>query len=183
MHLEIIKNTIINQLNMDVILVDVNDTEIGVEEKITVHKKGKLHRAFSIFIFNSNKELLLQKRSMKKYHSAGLWSNTCCSHPQPNSNLKKEAEQRLKQEMGINCKLKKSFSFTYKIKFENGLIENEFDHVFIGEFNGEPKPNKDEVCDWKWISLYELKKDIKKNPQNYTYWLKICLDKIIEKVK
>ena len=162
---------------MNVILIDENDNEIGVEEKITAHKKGNLHRAFSIFIFNSKKELLLQKRSDKKYHSPGLWSNTCCSHPQPGKDLKEEAENRLKQEMGISCKLKESFSFIYKIKFENGLTEHEYDHVFIGGYNHDPKPNENEVSDWKWLSLDNLKEDISTNPEKYTYWLKECIDK------
>jgi len=157
---------------MDVILVDENDNEIGVEEKITAHKNAKLHRAFSIFIFNNKNELLLQKRSDEKYHSSGLWSNTCCSHPQPNKNLIEEAEQRLKQEMNINCKLEKRFSFIYKIKFENSLTENEYDHVFTGRYNDDPEPNKEEVSDWKWISLAKLKKDISINKDKYTFWLK-----------
>jgi len=164
-------------MNMNIILVDENDNQIGIEEKITTHKNGKLHRAFSIFVFNNKNELLLQKRSNEKYHSPGLWSNTCCSHPQPNKNLIEEAEQRLKQEMGISCKLEKKFSFTYKIKFENNLTENEYDHVFIGEFNENPKPNKKEVSDWKWISLPKLKKDISINKEKYTYWLKEIISK------
>ncbi len=163
---------------MDVILVDEHDTEIGVKEKIKAHELGKLHRAFSIFIFNSKKELLLQKRSDKKYHSPGLWSNTCCSHPRPDKNLKEEAENRLKQEMGIICKLKESFSFIYKVKFDNGLTEYEYDHVFVGEFNEKPKPNKHEVSEWKWISLDKLKQEMSRNPEKYTYWLKECLDKV-----
>lgn len=163
---------------MDVILVDENNNEIGVEEKIKAHQERKLHRAFSIFIFNKKKELLLQKRSDNKYHSPGFWSNTCCSHPRPDKNLKEEAEKRLKEEMGINCKLRKSFSFIYKVKFDNGLTEHEYDHVFVGEFNEKPKPNKDEVSDWKWISLDKLKEEMSINPEKYTYWLKECLDKV-----
>lgn len=160
---------------MDVILVDEHDTEIGVKEKIKAHELGKLHRAFSIFIFNSKKELLLQKRSDNKYHSPGLWSNTCCSHPQPNKDLIEEAEKRLKEEMGISCKLEKSFSFIYKVKFDNGLTEHEHDHIFIGEYNDDPKPNEEEVSDWKWLSLAELKQDVSDNPSKYTYWLKEIL--------
>jgi isopentenyl-diphosphate Delta-isomerase len=163
---------------MDVILVDKKDKKIGTMEKIEAHKKGLLHRAFSIFVFNSDNELLLQKRADSKYHSPGLWTNTCCSHPMPNSTLENDIHKRLKNEMGFDCELKKSFTFIYKTEFENGLIENEFDHVFIGCYDDEPKPNPDEVSDYKWINLDELKKDIIDNPNNYTYWLKKIIDRI-----
>ncbi len=139
-----------------VILIDKNNKKIGIEEKIKAHKKGKLHRSFSIFVFNSNEELLLQKRAKTKYHSGGLWSNTACSHPRPKENLGKAVHRRLKEEMGFDCKLKKAFCFNYKTKFSNGLIENEHDCVFIGEFNGKPKPNKREVEDYKWVTPDEL---------------------------
>ncbi len=162
--------------NSFVILVDKKDREIGKEEKIKAHKEGKLHRAFSIFIFNKKRELLLQKRQTGKYHSPGLWSNTCCSHPRPGKDIKKEAEKRLKEEMGIETNLKEVFSFIYKTKVGN-LIEYEFDHVFFGKFDGKPKPNKKEVKDWKWQNLKDLKEDIKKNPQKYTPWLRIILTK------
>ncbi|MBT4648111.1 isopentenyl-diphosphate Delta-isomerase [archaeon] len=165
-------------MKMDVILVDKKDKKIGTMEKIEAHKKGLLHRAFSIFVFNSDNELLLQKRADSKYHSPGLWTNTCCSHPMPNSTLENDIHKRLKNEMGFDCELKKSFTFIYKTEFENGLIENEFDHVFIGCYDDEPKPNPDEVSDYKWINLDELKKDIIDNPNNYTYWLKKIIDRI-----
>ncbi len=161
-----------------VILVDKNDKEIGREEKLETHKKGKLHRAFSIFIFNSRNKLLLQQRAKTKYHSPGLWSNSCCSHPRPEESLEKATRRRLKEEMGIECPLKEIFSFIYKAKVED-LIENEFDHVFVGRFNGEPKINKDEVMDWKWISINELKKDIKENPQEYTPWFGIIIKSVL----
>lgn len=161
-----------------VILVDKKDREIGVEEKIKAHKKGLLHRAFSILVFNKKGDILLQKRAKSKYHSGGLWTNTCCSHPRPKESLKKAAKKRLREEMGIECKnLKEIFSFIYKKKVGN-LIEHEFDHVFFGKFNGKPKPNKKEAEDWKWIKLTALKKDIKKNPQKYTPWFKIILKKM-----
>jgi len=162
--------------NSFVALVDKKDREIGKEEKIKAHKEGKLHRAFSIFIFNKKGELLLQKRQTGKYHSPGLWSNTCCSHPRPGKDIKKEAERRLKEEMGIKANLKEVFSFIYKAKVGD-LIEYEFDHVFFGKFDGKPKPNKKEVKDWKWQNLKDLKEDIKKNPQKYTPWLRIILTK------
>jgi isopentenyl-diphosphate delta-isomerase len=161
-----------------IILVDKKDREIGTGEKLEVHKSGKLHRAFSIFVFNRKGELLLQKRAKGKYHSGGLWSNTCCSHPRAGEKLEKAVHRRLKQEMGFDCSLKEIFSFVYKVKFENGLYEHELDHVFIGNYGRKPEPDPEEAEGWKWISLNELKKDIQKNPGNYTYWLKVSLDKL-----
>ena len=163
----------------EVILVDRNDKETGIGKKIKIHREGKLHRAFSIFIFNSNGELLLQKRAKSKYHSGGLWTNTCCSHPRPDESLEKTVHRRLKEEMGFDCELEEIFSFIYKGKLDNDLFEHEYDHVFIGEFNGKPTPNPEEVDEWKWVDIKELKKDIQKNPDNYSYWLKACIDKVI----
>lgn len=161
-----------------VILVNEKDKKIGTEEKMKAHQEGKLHRAFSVLIFNKKGEMLIQKRAKTKYHSGGLWTNTCCSHPRPKETLKKAVKRRLKEEMGIECKdLKKIFSFIYKVKVGN-LIEHEFDHVFLGKFEGNPKPNKKEVEDWKWISPKELKREMKKNPQKYTPWFKIILKKM-----
>jgi isopentenyl-diphosphate delta-isomerase len=161
-----------------VILVDKNDKEVGIGEKMETRLTGKLHRAFSIFIFNSQGELLLQKRAKTKYHSGGLWTNTCCSHPRPGELTEKAAHRRLQEEMGFDCQLKEISSFTYKVKFSNDLFEHEYDHVFVGEFNGQPIPNPEEVDDWKWVDLVELKKDIQENPDQYTYWFKIALDKV-----
>ena len=158
-----------------VILVDKKDRQIGVEEKIKAHKEGKLHRSFSIFIFNSKGELLIQQREKSKYHSALLWSNTCCSHPGPSEDFKTAAKRRLKEEMGIKVNdLKEFATFIYKVELGN-LIEHEFDHVFVGKFNGNPKPNKKEVEDFKWINLPDLKKDIKEHPRKYTFWFKRIL--------
>lgn len=162
-----------------IIIVDKKDREVGIGDKIMVHRAGLLHRAFSIFIFNSKKEILLQQRAKTKYHSSGLWSNTCCSHPRPNRNLGREAKRRLKEEMGINCDLKEIFSLLYKVRVGD-LIEHEFNHVFLGGFDSNPKPNKEEAEDWKWMRLKELQKDIKDNPQKYTAWLKIILDKMLK---
>ena len=162
-----------------VILVDKNDKEIGIGEKMKIHREGKLHRAFSIFVFNSRGELLLQKRAKSKYHSGGLWTNTCCSHPRSGESTERAAHRRLKEEMGFDCELKEIFSFTYKAKLDNDLFENEFDHVFIGNFDDNPLPNPKEVDEWKWVNLEELKRDIKENPTNYSYWLKISIDKTI----
>jgi len=162
-----------------VILVDENDKEIGTEEKIKAHENGgKLHRAFSIFIFNSKGEMLLQLRSKKKYHSGGLWTNACCSHPRPGEKLEQAAHRRLKEEFGFDTKLEEKLSFIYHAKLDNGLSEHEFDHVFIGNFDGVPKPNLEEIDNWKWIKIEDLKRDIKENPEKYTAWFKIAIKKL-----
>ena len=162
-------------------MVDEKDKEVGVEEKLKAHQNGgKLHRAFSIFVFNSKGEILLQKRAKEKYHSALLWTNTCCSHPRPDEDIEAAARRRLKEEMGFDCDLEEKFSFIYKIDFENGLSENEFDHVFFGKFDGEPKPDSKEVADWKWVSVEELKQDIKENSEKYTFWLKDSFNSVLK---
>jgi isopentenyl-diphosphate delta-isomerase len=161
-----------------VVLVNRNNRKIGVEEKIKAHKEGKLHRAFSIFIFNSKKELLIQQRAKTKYHSNCLWSNTVCSHPKPNETYNNAAHRRLKEEMGFDCELKKLFCFIYKAEFYNGLIENEYDCVFIGKFDGKIKPNYHEIMNYKWISVKELSKDIIKNSNKYTAWFKLALKRV-----
>lgn len=166
-----------------VILVDENDVEIGTEEKIKAHIDGKLHRAFSIFIINNNNQLLLQKRASQKYHSPGLWTNTCCSHPSPNESLDEAVEKRLQEEMGFTCPLNWSFSFIYKASFNNGLTEHEYDHVFTGLFNGNPEPNPEEVEDWKWMDIDLLRHDIKQNAHLYTYWFSYIYEKYYEKIK
>lgn len=163
-----------------VILVDEKDREIGTEEKLKAHKNGgKLHRAFSVFIFNSKGEMLLQKRAKTKYHSPGLWSNACCSHPRPGETLEEAVHRRLKEEMGFDCKLKEAFSFIYRAEVGNGLTEWEFDHVWIGRFDGKPRPDIEEAEEWKWINIEELKKDIKEHPENYTPWFKIAVEKVV----
>lgn len=169
---------------MQVIVVNENNQFLYKLEKIEAHKKGLLHRAFSIFVFNSKKELLLQKRA-EKYHSSFLWSNTCCSHPISDNKeeIKQEAEKRLFEEMGIKCKLEEKFHFIYKTRLDNNFIENEYDIVYFGYCNKKPKPNNKEVSDFKYISLKELKKDIQKNPEKYTPWLRasiIFVEKLID---
>lgn len=159
-----------------VILVDENDQEIGTMEKQEAHEKGLLHRAFSVFVFNENKELLLQQRALTKYHSAGLWTNTCCSHPRIGETIEKAAHRRLMEEMGFDCELSTKTSFIYKAAFENGLTEHEFDHVLVGSFNGEINFNPTEVKNFKWINLEELQIDLFQNNQNYTAWFKIIFD-------
>lgn len=158
-----------------ILLIDEKDDELGFEDKIKIHQQGLLHRAFSIIILNSKGELLLQKRAKLKYHSGGLWSNTCCSHQRQGEILIEATHRRLKEEMNFDCDLKEAFTFRYAVKFENGLIENELDHVFIGHFDKDPLINLNEAEDFKWSSLNSLKLDIEKNPQIYTAWFKIII--------
>lgn len=162
-----------------VILVNEKDRAIGVAEKIKAHREGRLHRAFSIFIFNAEGKLLIQRRTTTKYHSGNLWTNTCCGHPRPGEPLLKAAHRRLKEEMGFTCELKEVFSFIYEATLDNHLYEKEFDHVMIGRFDGDPGPDPAEASDWQWIDLKRLRKKIQKNPDDYTPWLKIAIDKMI----
>lgn len=161
-----------------VILVNEHDEPIGEMEKMEAHEKGILHRAFSVFIFNSRGELLLQRRALNKYHSAGLWTNTCCSHPRPGENTLAAAQRRLKEEMGMDTELKLKSVFTYKTKFDNNLTEHEVDHVFVGTSNEDPKINKDEVDSYEWKSLDEVKKEILSSPENFTTWFIIAIEKL-----
>jgi isopentenyl-diphosphate Delta-isomerase len=166
-----------------VVLVDENDIEIGTMEKMEAHRKGALHRAFSVVLYNSNGEILLQKRAQSKYHSAGLWTNACCSHPLPNELMEVATRRKLKQEMGIDLMPKYAYKFIYQTNMGGGLIEHEYDHVFTGIFDGEPIINTHEVEDWKFISPDLLRIDIRKNPQNYTYWFKLILDQNLIELK
>ena len=161
-----------------VILVDKNDRQIGLMEKQEAHVKGLLHRAFSIFVFNSNNELLIQKRALQKYHSGGLWTNTCCSHPREKETTLEAAHRRLQEEMGMKCKLELKFSFIYKAKLDNNLYEHEFDHVFFGVSNNDPKINNQEVDSYDYKPLAFLKKDIVAHPNKYAEWFKICLREV-----
>lgn len=165
-----------------VILVDENDAPVGQEEKMRAHELGLLHRAFSIFIFNSSGELMLQQRALDKYHCGGLWTNTVCSHPRAGEETLDAAHRRLQEEMGFDTELKELFCFTYKAPFPNGLTEHEFDYVFIGKYDAEPILNRDEAESWKWITLSDLEKDIEANPNAYTFWLKTCLPELRQKI-
>ncbi|MCA1591971.1 MAG: isopentenyl-diphosphate Delta-isomerase [Acidobacteria bacterium] len=158
-----------------VILVDEHDREIGEAEKLEAHAGGKLHRAFSIFVFNSEKHLLLQKRAASKYHSGGLWSNTCCGHPRPGETTQAAARRRLREEMNFSCELRAAFEFLYRAEFANGLVEHEYDHVLTGKFDGVPAPDESEVEGWKWVRLDKLRAEMKDRPDDYTYWLKLAL--------
>lgn len=162
----------------EVILVNEADEQIGVMEKMEAHEKGLLHRAFSVFIFNNKGEMLLQQRALNKYHSGGLWTNACCSHPRPCEDTLKAANRRLMEEMGIEASLTLKTSFTYKTSFENGLTEHEYDHIFVGTFNDEPKVNSTEVNSYCWKSVESVKNSVKQMPDIYTSWFKIALEKV-----
>lgn len=166
----------------DIILVDENDVQVGTGEKMAVHEAGKLHRAFSIMIFNSRGELMLQKRAKEKYHCGGLWTNACCSHPRPGETLVEATKRRLAEEMGMTCELEEIFSFIYKSSFSNGLTEHEFDHVFVGQFDGEPNLNPNEAEAWRWISEKDLFEDIERNQDNYTPWFLNIIERYFKKV-
>ena len=162
-----------------VILVDEHNNEIGLMEKLEAHQKALLHRAFSIFILNSKGELLLQQRALNKYHSGGLWTNTCCSHPRAKEQTIDAAHRRLKEEMGFDCELTEKFSFLYKTPFDNGLTEHELDFIFIGEFNGIPNINPQEVKDYAWMMIEDVLLDAKQFPNKYTAWVKILLNEYV----
>ncbi len=163
-----------------IILVDQNDQQIGTAEKLWVHQQGRLHRAFSIFVINSQGQLLLQKRAIAKYHSGGLWTNTCCSHPRPDESILSAGDRRLQEEMGFACELSEIFSFIYNSPLDHGLIEYEYDHVLLGKFDGEPILNPLEAEDWQWIDLDQLKLALVTHPELYTFWLKACFDKFLD---
>ncbi len=158
-----------------VILVDQHDNETGTMEKQQAHIEGLLHRAISVFIYNTKGEMLLQQRAADKYHSANLWTNTCCSHPRPGETAGDAATRRLREEMGMTCELTEAFNFIYKAKLDNDLTEHEYDHVFTGITDNIPKPDPAEVAAWKYIELAQLEKDIDDQPGKYTEWFKICL--------
>jgi isopentenyl-diphosphate delta-isomerase len=158
-----------------VILVNKNDAVLGHMEKLEAHQKGLLHRAFSTFIFNDKNELLLQRRALGKYHSSGLWTNTCCSHPRPEEDTLAAAKRRLMEEMGFDTVLVKKFDFIYKAALDGGLTEHEFDHVFTGYFEGVPKPNLTEVSEIKWLSLELVKEKVNLFPEEFTEWFKIAI--------
>jgi len=160
----------------NVILVDEFDHPIGTMEKMEAHQKGILHRAFSILLFNAQGQMLLQKRAQGKYHSAGLWTNTCCSHPLPGESVEDAAFRKLKQEMGIEMKTEFAYKFIYKAPLDNGLTEHECDHVLTGTFDGTPKINIQEVQDWKFVDVAELKEDIVRNPDYYTHWFRLIMN-------
>jgi isopentenyl-diphosphate Delta-isomerase len=163
-----------------VILVNDQDIATGVMEKMEAHKKGLLHRAFSVFIFNSKGEMLLQQRALNKYHSSGLWTNSCCSHPQPEEETLVAAQRRLQEELGFTANLEKIFDFIYRADFGNGLIEYEFDHVFAGEYEGAIDFNRDEVMDYCYKNPEEVRHLLQRQPQKFTQWFQLAFPKMEE---
>lgn len=166
-----------------VILVDEKDNELGTMEKMEAHEKGLLHRAFSVFVFDKDGNFLIHQRAKEKYHSGGLWTNACCSHPRHGETTKDAAKRRLQEEMGFVCDVEKKFSFVYKRSLDKGLIEHEFDHVFFGVYDGKINFNTDEVMDYKFMPLEDLKKDLETNPNDYTEWFKICFEEVLNHYK
>lgn len=165
-----------------VILVNENDEQIGLMPKMEAHEKALLHRAFSVFVFNDKNELMLQQRALSKYHSPGLWTNTCCSHQREGETNIEAGKRRLQEEMGFVTELKETISFIYKAPFDNGLTEHELDHIMVGHYNDDPSINKDEVESWKWMSLDDVKEDMALHPEHYTAWFKIIFDKFYQHI-
>lgn len=166
-----------------VILVNEEDEQIGLMPKIEAHQKGLLHRAFSVFIFNDQEELMLQQRAENKYHSPGLWTNTCCSHQRNGESNIDAGMRRLEEEMGFRTSLTELTSFIYKTPFDNGLTEHEFDHILVGKYNTDPEINRKEVHSWKWMALEAIKEDMGIQPELYTSWFKIIFDKFYQHLK
>lgn len=167
---------------MQILMVDTNDQIIGYSTKEICHKEPILHRAFSVFIYTGDK-MLIQQRAIGKYHSGGLWTNACCSHPRAGQSIEEEVKSRLKEELGIVCECEEKFSFLYYHQFHNDLYEYEMDHVFIGEYNGEINENPAEVMNTKWISIEELRSDVLKHPERYTVWFIIALPKVLDQIE
>ena len=170
-------------LEEHVVLVNTLDKAQGTMEKMSAHKKGILHRAFSVFILNSKGELLLQQRAQHKYHSGGLWTNTCCSHQRSGETNLDAGVRRLYEEMGFEVPLEELFSFIYKAPFDNGLTEHELDHVMLGYYDGIPEINKEEAASWKWMDLDQVAKEIKATPEHYTAWFKIIFHRFYKYIK
>ena len=165
-----------------VVLIDFNDQVIGEMEKMQAHVEGKLHRAFSVFLYHEDK-MLIHKRASEKYHCGGLWTNSCCSHPRSNETYNEAVARRLQEEIGVTCDVEEIFSFVYYYQFSNGLTEFELDHVFIGEYNGEVTFDENEIEEVKWISFEELKLDIQQNPTKYTPWFVVGLKRVLETIQ
>jgi isopentenyl-diphosphate delta-isomerase len=161
-----------------VVLVNDRDEQLGVMEKMEAHRKAQLHRAFSVFIFNDKGEMLLQKRAVNKYHSGGLWTNACCSHPRPSESPSEAATRRLKEELGFVTQLQPAFQFTYRAEFDNGLTEYEYDHVYVGAHNGIIHPNPEEVADYCFKSMDEIRSNLESHPHKYTEWFKIAFPRL-----
>ena len=165
------------------ILVDENDRQVGLMPKMEAHEKALLHRAFSVFVFNDQNQLMIQRRAAHKYHSPGLWTNTCCSHQREGETNIEAGKRRLMEEMGFTTSLTENISFIYKAPFDNGLTEHEYDYILLGDYNDEPNINPDEVSEWKWMSLEDIEKDMKVHPEQYTEWFKIIFDKFYNQIE
>lgn len=158
-----------------VILVDADDTPTGTAEKLAAHRAGQLHRAFSVFVVNEDGEMLLQRRADGKYHSGGLWSNACCSHPRPGEATEAAARRRLREELGFDCPLEHAFAMVYRADVGGGLVEHEYDHILLGRWDGVPDPDPAEVSDWRWVPLDELRDEVGRHPRRFTYWFRVAL--------
>ena len=167
----------------EVILVNEYDHPLGLMEKMEAHERGILHRAFSVFVINDKNELLLQQRAFSKYHSGGLWTNTCCSHPRNGEENLDAAHRRLQEEMGFDCELSKLLDFVYRAELDKGLTEHEFDHVFVGKWDGMPQINTEEVASYKWMDVDAVEQDIDSHPDKYTEWFKIIYQKFLNHVR
>ncbi len=163
-----------------VVLVDEHDQPVGQMDKLQAHIDGVLHRAFSVFVVNSDGEFLLQQRALHKYHSAGLWSNTCCSHPRPDETVLVAANRRLDEEMGLACDLQSVFSFVYRAKLEKDLIEYEYDHVLIGRSDAQPILNEEEVADYRYASADEIRTELERHDGSYSEWFRISFERVVE---
>lgn len=166
-----------------VLLVNENDEVLGTMGKMEAHEKALLHRAFSVFVLNDKGEVMLQQRAAHKYHSPGLWTNTCCSHQRKDESNIEAGKRRLQEEMGFSTDLKELFSFIYKAPFDNGLTEHEFDHVMVGHYEDDPDPNPEEVSHWKWMSPEHIREDMDQNPKTYTAWFRIIFDRFHQHVQ
>lgn len=162
-----------NENHDQVILVNERDEAIGQAEKLAVHRSGALHRAFSVFAFNGQDEMLIQRRADDKYHSAGLWSNTCCSHPRPGEATEAAAHRRLQEEMGFDCPLTQVFGLLYKVQLGD-LYEHEYDHIFIGRYDGHPTPSPEEASAWRWVPVGALADEVDTAPEHFTYWFRLA---------
>lgn len=163
------------------ILVDLEDREIGYMGKTEVHRKGKLHRAFSVFVVHEDR-ILIQRRKADKYHSGGLWANACCSHPRRGEKLEEAVHRRMLEEVGIDCDVNEIFHFVYRTQYEENLFEYEYDHVFLGDYNGELRMNEDEIEELRWISIEELKRDVTEHPEKYASWFLIAFPAVMERL-
>lgn len=167
--------------NDEVILVDADDLALGTAQKMSAHRAGTLHRAFSIFVFHPDGRVMIQQRARAKYHSGGLWTNTCCSHPRPGEETLAAAHRRLREEMGFDCELRHAFAFVYRAELDHGLTEHEYDHVYIGTFNGEPRLNAEEAAGWRWISTFDLDREMAERPGDFTVWSRIAWKELRER--